>query len=338
MTTNNCLVTTPSFCCAKCHPFIEGNNSPPSEGCRAAVGWSNILTIASFLLTASFVFADGETIQRWDRDTWSRVNAISLPDSVDVFKVENDQSVPKTVRVATIEYKPKSSMYVVRGDVQYRDVEGAAYLEMWSVMPDGSRYFSRTLADSGPMQKIQGSSYRWLPFELPFNLMEHKPESVTLEINIVMPGKGTIEVTGLTVSDTIAEVTGITVSDEIAIGTIDVPVPSELVPTHANFRLGVVVGLLSGCYGGLFGILCGVLVPRGKGQRLVYGMIFLGFVVGVIFLTAGLTAMLCGQPSHVWHLSVIAGITLMLGFPVFFLIIRRQYAQVELRKMQALDA
>ena len=61
---------------------------------------------------------------------------IPLPDGVDVFKVENDQSVPKTVRVATIEYKPKSSMYVVRGNVQYRDVEGVAYLEMWNVMPD----------------------------------------------------------------------------------------------------------------------------------------------------------------------------------------------------------
>ena len=143
-----------------------------------------------------------------------------------------------------------------------------------------------------------------------------------------MPGKGTIEVTGLTVSDT------------ITIGPLDIPVPSELIPapTRTNVRLGVVVGLLSGCYGGLFGVLCGVLVPRGKGQRLLYGMTFLGFVMGVIFLTAGLTAMLCGQPYHVWHLSVLAGITLILGFPVFFLIIRRQYAQVELRKMQALDA
>jgi hypothetical protein len=67
-------------------------------------------------------------------------------------------------------------------------------------MPDGSRYFSRTLADSGTMQKIQGSS-DWRTFELPFYLMELKPESVTLDISVVMPGKGTIELKDITIGD-----------------------------------------------------------------------------------------------------------------------------------------
>jgi len=94
---------------------------------------NSILVIASFLLTASFAFADGKAIP------------IPLPNNV--FIVENDQSVQKTERVATIEHRPTSWGYVVRGRVQHRDVEGTAYLEMWSLMPDGSRYFSRTLAE-----------------------------------------------------------------------------------------------------------------------------------------------------------------------------------------------
>jgi hypothetical protein len=63
--------------------------------------------------------------------------------------VENDSSVWKSERVATVEHRPQSSIYVVRGRVQYRDVEGIAYLEMWNVLPDGRRFFSRTLGDYG---------------------------------------------------------------------------------------------------------------------------------------------------------------------------------------------
>ena len=122
--------------------------------------------------------------------------SISILDGV--FKVENNQSASKTVTVKTLDYRPTSPIYVVSGQVQYQDVEGAAYLEMWNIMPDGNRYFSRTVMDSGTMRKIQGTS-KWRKFELPFNLMDAKPESVTLEINVVMPGKGTIELSDITI-------------------------------------------------------------------------------------------------------------------------------------------
>jgi len=69
---------------------------------------------------------------------WNKSNgkAIPIPLADNVFKVENDQSVQRTERVAILVFHPTSAAYVVRGRVQYRDVEGTAYLEMWNVMPD----------------------------------------------------------------------------------------------------------------------------------------------------------------------------------------------------------
>jgi len=121
---------------------MKTNNAFSTESYIPNGMWSLLqLVLILFLLTQSFALADGK--------------ATPIPLSNGVFKVENDGSAHRTHEVATIEYRPQSSMYVVRGRVQYNDVEGVAYLEMWNVMPDGSRFFSRTLAEQGPMQKIQ---------------------------------------------------------------------------------------------------------------------------------------------------------------------------------------
>jgi hypothetical protein len=268
---------------------------------------NGILAITSFLLTASFVFADSEAMP------------IPLPD--EVFIVENDQSVQKTERVATIEYRPSSSAYVVRGQVQYRDVEGTAYLEMWNVMPDGKRYFSRTLEERGTMRPIQGSS-DWRYLDLPFYLMDYRPESVTLEINVVMPGKGTIELTDLSVRDML----------------IFLPGGGEWFDVRTSGIIGATLGTLGGCFGALIGILCGFLVPRGKGRRLVLGMIVFIFIMGVIHLVIGISALCHWQPYHVWYPFVLTGGLLVVIPPIAFSAIRKQYEQAELRKLQALDA
>ena len=276
-----------------------------------------LLAIASFLLTASFVFADPVPPM-----------AISLPDGVDVFKVENDQSVPKTERIATIEYKPKSSVYVLRGRVRHHEIEGESYFQVLHVMPDGSRYYSRTLTESEMQRRIPGTN-GWREFELPFNLMGAKPELVTLEIDAIMRGKGTIEVTELTVSD----LSGIDLTSAFRL-----PASGEWFDARTGNMGGGIGGTLMGCYGALFGILCGILVPLGKGKRLLYGMILFAFVMGVFSLVVGITAVFCGQPYHVWYPFVLLGGITIFVFPAPYLTIRQQYAQVELRKMQALDA
>ena len=325
MTTNNIFVNTviPAKAGIQTEDLNPVSLDPRLRGGDGKKNDAVLLAIASFLLTASFVCAEGKEIP--------------LPQPDNVFKVENDQSAPKTERVATVEFRPSREAYIVSGRVQYRDVEGIAYLEMWNIMPDGSRYFSRTLEDVDPgkmasnsfpvlMRKISGTS-EWREFALPFNLMEHKPESVTLEINIVMPGKGTIEVTGLEVSDLVTSTRGATWFPD-----------GEWFDARTGNMGGGIGGILLGCFGALFGILCGVLVPRGKGKRLLYGALLIGEIVGVFFLVTGISAVLCGQPYHVWYPFILLGVLQTGLLPFAYLTIRQQYAQVELRKMQALDA
>ena len=79
--------------------------------------------------------------------------------------------------------------YAIWGRVHYEDVEGAGFLEMWSVFSGDARYFTRTADAEGPLARITGS-YDWRPFELPFHLHNAEPPS-RLELNLVLPGKGT---------------------------------------------------------------------------------------------------------------------------------------------------
>ena len=238
----------------------------------------------------------------------------------DTLRVENDQSVRKSVTVATVKYEPVSAVYVVRGRVRYENVEGEAYLELWNVMPDGSRYFSRTLGDSGPMRKIRGSS-DWRAFELPFNLMDARPESVTLEVNVVMPGKGVIEVSGVSVGD----VQGAGVKGD------------EWWSEREGGIVGGVLGCIGGLFGALVGCLCGILVPRGKGKRWVLGLAFWGIAVSVAMLIGGVTALCLGQPYHVWYPLVLFGGIMVFSLSFCLPAVYRGYAQAERRRMEALD-
>jgi ribose/xylose/arabinose/galactoside ABC-type transport system permease subunit len=182
-------------------------------------------------------------------------------------------------------------------------------------MPDGYSYFSRTLADRGPMRKIQGTS-DWREFELPFNMMGVIPAVVAIEINVVMPGKGTIELSGLTISD----------------------VPNyEWFSSRASGFIGGTAGSAMGLYGALFGCLAGVLVPRGKGRKLVIGMLVFLFVIGIVLLLIGGLAVFLGQPWHVWYpFMLLGGLSVFLPPSIYFSI-KKQYDQFEHRRMQALD-
>ena len=235
-----------------------------------------------------------------------------------LFTVKNDQAEAKSVTVTTTRFVPAGQIYVVRGKVRYENVEGTAYLEMWNVMPDRSRYFSRTLGDFGTMKKITGTS-GLRDFELPFNLMDHKPKYVDLEINVVMPGRGVIELSSLTVSDMETVATG------------------EWFSPRTGNIMGGIVGATAGVCCGLFGALCGFLVPRGKGRRWVLGTVLFGFMAGIVMLITGLAALGFGQPYHVWYPFVLIGVIFVFVQASLFFTFRKGYAQAELRKMQALD-
>ena len=94
--------------------------------------------------------------------------------------------------------------FQIDGSVRHEDVVGTAYFEMWTVLPDGSRYFTRTLAESGLLQFMTGTSEE-RPFSLPFELGNGGPVPTRLEINLVTEGSGKFWVGPLSIGPTGAE-------------------------------------------------------------------------------------------------------------------------------------
>jgi len=107
--------------------------------------------------------------------------------------VRNEKSEVRVITVLTID-RPKitASTYALRGEVSYEGVEGTGHLEMWNHFPDASAYFSRTLASSGVLQSLTGSS-DWRPFSLPFFLKDDPRRPNKVVFNVVLPGKGRVE-------------------------------------------------------------------------------------------------------------------------------------------------
>jgi hypothetical protein len=87
--------------------------------------------------------------------------------------------------------------YAITGEVAYENVAPGSYLEMWSYFdspapgyPEGA-YFSRTMADGGPMGKLDGTS-GWREFWLPFDSTGTTSKLRRLEMNLHLTGPGTV--------------------------------------------------------------------------------------------------------------------------------------------------
>lgn len=131
--------------------------------------------------------------------------------------------------------------FQIDGTVRYEGVVGIAYFEMWTVLPDGSRYFTRTLADSGPLQFMTGTSEE-RPFSLPFELGDGGPVPTRLEINLVTEGSGRFWVGPLSIAPTGAEpATTVATSD----ATVSTEVEGEVDTSGLWWGVGalVVVGV-----------------------------------------------------------------------------------------------
>jgi hypothetical protein len=202
--------------------------------------------------------------------------------------------------------------YELRGQVRHRDVAGIAYLEMWSVFADGSRYFSRTVAQTGPQAALTGTS-DWRAFELPFYL-NGTPSPPRLEINVVMPGPGTVDVGRLTLV------------------RLD-SAPGGLRPDQVVGLLGAVVGTTIGILGGLIGWL----VARRRARTFVIAAMTVISALGVAFIGGGIVAAIAGQPWGVVALLVIPGALMATVFRAGLPAARRAYAEAELRRMRAMD-
>ncbi len=92
-----------------------------------------------------------------------------------------------------------SPVYALRGMVRHEDVEGDAYLQMNNDFGDRGVFFTKSLAPSGPLGKLTGSS-EWRPFILPFfanqgdraTVESPVPREITLALHL--PAAGSVSV------------------------------------------------------------------------------------------------------------------------------------------------
>lgn len=210
--------------------------------------------------------------------------------------------------------------YEITGDVRYDGVVGRGYLEMWSVFPDGNRYFARTLDDDGPTAVLTGSSDD-RPAKLIFLLNGSPPPSI-IEVNVVLPGAGTVEVGPLSLRR-------LTVSP----GTGGAEPDGAWIPERMIGVLGAGLGTTIG----VLGALIGSLVRRGRARGPVIAAMTVATGVGVALIAASVVALVASQPTGVLLFLFVPGVILAGVFGSLLPGVRRAYAEGELRRMRALD-
>jgi hypothetical protein len=200
--------------------------------------------------------------------------------------------------------------YVVRGRVRYVGVIGDGYLEMWNLFGDGSRYFTRTIGDAGPFQKIAGSS-EWRDFGLYFDATGADAPPEKLIIGLVLPGAGEVSISNMTLVELDA---GMALKD--------------------TGRWGGIVGGILGVVGAILGSLAGA----GRARKFVLAGFKALMVAGVAGLALGIVALFRNDPYQTYYPLLLVS-AIALAVPAFALPgVRKRYEELELRRMRALDA
>jgi hypothetical protein len=260
------------------------------------------------------------TLQAEGRISGGTVEPPGGDERVARLKVENHEGQQVTVTVLTLTQPPITrARYAITGSVRYEGVQGTAFLEMWSVFPDGGRYFSRTLADVGPLKGLQGSS-EWRPFVLPFFNREGAPPPTTLIVNVALPGPGTVHLRPLRL---------------VQYGPGEDPLAM-----HGQWwgeRTGGLVGGLLGGALGCLGAVIGWLSSTGRARSFVLVMMKILIGLGVAALLAGALAFFQGQPYAVYYPLLLLGILASVICGGLLRPIRHRYEAVELRRIRAAD-
>jgi hypothetical protein len=207
---------------------------------------------------------------------------------------------------------PDGTPYALEGKVRYEGVTGEGYLEMWNDFPPARKYFSRTLAPTGPQGVITGDS-DWRDFQLPFDPGDG-PAPARLDLNLVLPGAGTVEIGPLSVR---------------AVGGGS---------AWWSDRTAGGIGASAGVLIGLLGATLGVLASRGKARAAVLATMMALAIVGGAAIAVGVVALLARQPYAVVFPMLLLGTILVAVFGGGYRAVRRGYEAAELRKMRALDA
>jgi hypothetical protein len=274
-----------------------------------------------FLVAATAV-ADAQEL-KWDKlQQEGRITGGAVvppaPDALfHQLKVEGI-STARALTVLTIDRPSvRGPRYVLSGQVRYEGVEGIGYLELWNHFPDGGQYFTRTLAETGPMMKLSGSS-GWRTFTLPFDATGAPPPT-RLVFNVVLPGKGVVYLGPLELSNV--------GSGAFDLGEVEQP-------------LGATAGMLGGLSGalvGAVGALIGVLTSLGRARRFVDLAAKALVVVGTVAFIGGVVAIARSQAYAVYFPLLSVGFVSTVVPLALLPAIRKRYEDIELRRMRAHD-
>lgn len=196
-----------------------------------------------------------------------------LPGAPARLEVRSSSATEGFVRLLVLEQPSglEGGRWALRGTVSAEGVGGTAYLELWNVLPQTGRFFSRTLADDGPLAALRGTVAE-RPFLLPFDA--HAPVApLALELNAVVP------------------------SGRLVLG------PLSLVAFEGRHELYAAVspvGSWAGAVGGagaffgtLLGLLAGVaglLAAQRTSERRAFGLLTAGLVLSAVLLFVGLVS------------------------------------------------
>lgn len=219
-----------------------------------------------------------------------------------------------------------SPVYALQGKIRYSDVEGDAFLQMDNDFGEIGTFFTKSVAPSGPLGKINGSS-DWRPFVLPFNAGNGDqaaraiPVLKELTLSLYLPGSGTVSIQDVELR-------------QYASGED---------PLHAtgqwfSARSAGLIGGIGGGLLGLWGALIGVLSSRGKARGFVLGSANTLLIVGIACIIAGVIALASTQPYAVYYPLLLIGIIVVAVISKLRGALSAQYEQLELKRMQSMDA
>lgn len=240
--------------------------------------------------------------------------------SAEPLRLENTTDAPKTITLLDLkEPGITSRTYALTGQVRYEGIARPSYLEMWSWFGGQRRCFSRTLGDSGLLQRLEGSS-GWRPFSLPFFGEEKTGPPTRLVVNMVLGGRGTVHLSPLRLV-------------EYQPGEDPLAMPGAWWSDRMGGLIGGIGGAVIGCLAGLVGCLAGF----GRARQVALSLAAVLGILGAASLVLGLIALGMSQPYGVYYPLLLGGgiVTIVMGanWPV----LRRRYQQLELRRMTALD-
>ncbi|MFH1919407.1 MAG: hypothetical protein ABIP48_05900 [Planctomycetota bacterium] len=243
------------------------------------------------------------------------------------LKIANPDTQPKTVAITELKNPGVTALrYAVEGEVRYEEVETQSALEMWNYFPNGGSYFSRTLAEVGPLKSIEGTS-DWRTFCLPFFSQEGTGPPDRLKLNLMFGGRGTVYLEPVRLvqytegEDPLAMASGSQTSAD----------------AWWNDRTGGLIGGIGGSILGCLGALMGILGGAGRARRFVMALAVCVTMFGVAALGLGIAALGLGQPYAVYYPLLLGGGISTVVFGGLLPVIRQRYQQAELRRMTAMD-